>query len=123
MSLQHAGLSGQILEAFYDVYGCLKWGFPERFYQRAMGMALTDLGIPWAREVPAKVSYRGREVGVFRLDLVVAETVVVECKVAPRISSAHHAQLLGYLKSTTYELGLVLNFGPEPQVKRLVYRH
>ena len=123
MALPHADLTRQILEAFYDVYGCLKWGYPELLYQRALALALSDLGLPWEREVPATVSYRGRTIGVFRLDLVVAATVVVECKVAPRITTAHHAQLLGYLKGTHYELGLILNFGPEPQLKRLVYRH
>jgi GxxExxY protein len=123
MILRHGVLTQQILEAFYDVYGCLKWGYPELLYHRALQLALADLGLPSEREVPATVSYRGREIGVFRLDLVVADTVVVECKVAPKITSAHHAQLLGYLKGTKYGLGLILNFGPEPQQKRLVYGH
>jgi len=37
------------------------------------------------------------------------------------LAEEHEAQLLNYLKATTYEVGLVLNFGPQPEFKRKVY--
>ena len=57
--------------------------------------------------------------GTFRTDIVVNETVILELKTARTIESAHEAQLLNYLKATKFEVGLLFNFGPRPQFRRL----
>jgi GxxExxY protein len=59
-------------------------------------------------------------VGDFRADLVVNEVVLLELKTVEKIVRAHEAQVLNYLRSTALELGLILNFGPQPQIRRLV---
>jgi GxxExxY protein len=59
-------------------------------------------------------------VGDFRADLVVNEVVLLELKTVEKIIRAHEAQVLNYLRSTTLELALILNFGPQPQIRRLV---
>jgi GxxExxY protein len=61
------------------------------------------------------------EVGTFRADLLVQGAVLVELKAARAIDSAHIAQLLNYLRCTVVEVGLILNFGPAPRVRRLVF--
>jgi GxxExxY protein len=65
--------------------------------------------------------FRGRSIGAFRADLLVEATVLVELKAARGIDSAHIAQLLNYLRCTALETGLILNFGPRPQVRRLIF--
>jgi hypothetical protein len=69
------------------------------------------------------VSFRGNIVGRFRADLVVNEIVLVEAKAFPRLQSAHEVQLLNYLRATVLEVGLLLNFGPRPQFRRLVFEN
>jgi GxxExxY protein len=70
--------------------------------------------------VAVSVFFRGHNVGDFRADLVVNKTILVELKTAEQIVVAHESQVLDYLRSTNLELGLVLNFGPKPQVRRLL---
>jgi GxxExxY protein len=67
------------------------------------------------------VYFRGEVVGHYRMDLVVADRIVVECKTATKIDASHEAQLLNYLHATRMPLGFVLNFGPTPSFWRMVY--
>jgi GxxExxY protein len=60
-------------------------------------------------------------VGDYYADLLVADAVIVEIKAARTLVREHEAQLLNYLKATPYEVGLLLNFGPKPEIKRKVY--
>lgn len=52
---------------------------------------------------------------------MVADLILIEIKAAVQLAPEHHAQLLNYLKATSYEVGLLLNFGPQPQVVRKAY--
>lgn len=83
-------------------------------------MALMEKGLRVASEVATSVFFRGEKVGDFRADLIVNETVLLELKTVEKIIRAHEAQVLNYLRSTTLELGLILNFDPQPQIRRLV---
>jgi PD-(D/E)XK nuclease superfamily len=53
--------------------------------------------------------------------LLIQDIVLVELKAARGIDSAHIAQLLDYLRCTSIETGLILNFGPRPQIRRLIF--
>ena len=121
IELVHGDLCRQVVGVFYDVFRELGAGFLERAYQRALEIALRERGLSVEREVPATVYFRGHSIGDYRLDLVVANALVVECKTAERIVVSHKVQLLNYLKATDYRLGVILNFGPTPTFKRLVY--
>ncbi len=115
-------LSRRIAAAFYDVFRELGHGYSEHVYQRAVALALSDEGIWYARESPVEVLYKGRPVATYRMDLIVEDAIIVECKVAKRIEPVHCSQVLSYLKATRYDLGLILNFGPAPSFKRVIYR-
>ncbi len=86
-----------------------------------MALALADAGFSVTREVAISVRFRGHIIGRGRLDLVVNDLVVIECKVARAIEPEHVGQLLGYLKATDLEVGLVLTFGRRPDQKRVVF--
>ncbi|MCD6166540.1 GxxExxY protein [bacterium] len=66
------------------------------------------------REVPIKVYYERESVREFSVDPLVERKVIVETKAKSELIEDHEAQLLNYLKSTIYEVGLLVNFGPEP---------
>jgi GxxExxY protein len=90
----HAHLTEVIIGAFFDVYNELRSGLRENVYERAMVLALRDRGIEVEVQVGMKVRFRDRPVGVFRADLVVAKTVLVELKSLPDIERNHIAQTL-----------------------------
>ncbi len=118
--LKHAEITDAIIGAFYDVYNELGHGFLESVYRDALSLALQGKGIPVDREKAVQVKFRGQVVGVFRTDLVVQNSVIVELKCARTIDRTHEAQLLNYLKATEFEVGLLLNFGVRPQFRRML---
>ena len=121
VGLKHCDLTDRIIGVFYDLYNELGHGFLESTYSEAMALALTESGLANAREVPVPVWFRGRKVGQYFADLVVESPVLLELKVSRTLESAHEAQLLHYLKSTEIEVGLLFNFGPRPQFRRLLF--
>lgn len=117
----HADLTDEIIGAFFDVYNELRSGLRECVYERAMVLALGDRGIPVEQQVRMKVRFKDRPVGTFRADLVVAKRVLVELKARPTIEPDHIAQTLNALRATGLQVGLILNFGPKAQIKRVIY--
>ena len=120
-TLLHGEITQQIIVAFYEVYNELRAGFLESVYHAAMLRALTDASLQVRREVPIDVFFHGAVIGRFSADLVVEDRVVIELKCARAIAPEHEAQLIHYLRATGMEVGMLLNFGPQPQFKRLVY--
>ena len=119
--LKHGDLTEIILGVFFDVYRELGYGFVEAVYREAMSIALGEVGVPVETEYPLDAYFRGRRVGHFRADLLVGGRVLLELKATPRLEPAHAAQLLGYLRCSVIEVGLLLNFGPRPQTRRLIF--
>jgi GxxExxY protein len=113
-------LTKNILVNFFQVYNELGTGFLESTYRESLRFALEDVGVHAEREVPIEVLFRGRVAGRCYADLVVAHSVILEVKVARSIIREHETQLLHYLQASNIEVGLLLNFGPSPQFKRLV---
>ena len=111
-------LTGRIIKVFYKVYNTLGYGFIESIYHNAMIIELSESGSKVETEKPIAVYYDGRVVGTFAADLVVEDKVILELKAKEKIHEAHEAQLLNYLRSTEIELGLLLNFGKQPEFKR-----
>ena len=78
-------------------------------------------GVPVVAQAPIRVAYDGKIIGEYFADLLVDGKVIVEIKASNSLAPEHEAQLLNYLKATKIEVGLLLNFGPKPQVKRKVF--
>ena len=108
-----------VIGAFFDCYNQLGNGFLESVYEAGLALILEDAGLEVRRQERITVWFRGRQIGRFR-DLVVNNTVLVEIKRARRIHSRHMAQLINALKATQFEIGLLVNFGPKPEFKRLL---
>lgn len=118
---RHFDLTEKIIGTFYNVYNELGYGFLESVYERSLAIALRANGLEVLEQVAIPVHFRGNLVGDFAADLLVNGIVLLELKAARAIDQAHVAQLLNYLKATDVEVGLLLNFGPKPEFKRLVF--
>jgi GxxExxY protein len=119
--LKHAELTEAIIGVFYNVYNELGFGFLESIYRKSLHLALQENRLSVAAEVPVPVFFRSVNVGDFRADLVVNNCILLELKAAETLIVAREAQLLNYLRATSLEVGLILNFGPKAQVRRLLF--
>jgi GxxExxY protein len=118
---KHADLTGKVIGAFFKVYNTLGYGFNEKVYENALAIELRKAGLRAAKQQEFVVYYEGEAVGDYRTDIVVNDVVIVELKAVRELAEEHEAQLLNYLKATTIEVGLLLNFGVKAEHKRKVY--
>ncbi len=117
---KHSDLTVRIIRAAYHVHATLGHGFPEKVYENALAIELADNGLSVRQQAPIEVLYNGRKVGDYLADLVVEDKVVVEVKAVSGLDKAHEVQLVNYLKATRMEIGLLLNFGRELEIKRRI---
>ena len=113
--LQHGELTERVLKAFYHVYNTLGYGFLEKVYQNALAVTLRKQGLRVETGVPIDVYFEGEVVGEYWADVIVDGCVILEIKSARALNEAHQYQLINYLRATRISVGLVLNFGPQPQ--------
>jgi GxxExxY protein len=119
--MKNKELTEQIIKIFYKVYNTLGYGFLEKIYENAMMIEFRKAGIPAVSQSPINVIYEGELVGEHSMDILIDEKVIVELKAVKSLIQDHHAQLLNYLKATEIEVGLLLNFGPKPEISRKVF--
>ncbi|MDI6032628.1 GxxExxY protein [Flavobacterium sp. LB2P84] len=117
----HKELSESILKVFYDVYNELGYGFLEKVYQNAMYLELKSQGFKVEPQKQIKVYYKNELVGDFFADLLINDLIILELKACDSLVKAHYVQTLNYLKATNIEIGLLLNFGERPEIKRLIF--
>lgn len=115
---KHTELTEKIISAFYRVYNLLGYGFLEKVYENALMIELIEGGIGAIAQSPVVVGYKNKMVGEYFADILVEGKVIIEIKAARCLAPEHEAQLLNYLKATDVEVGLLLNFGPQPEIKR-----
>jgi GxxExxY protein len=117
-------LSGEIIGAAIEVHRVLGPGLLESIYEEAFTLELKDRNILVARQIEVPVMYKGRRLqNSLRLDLLVADLIVVEVKSVERILSVHEAQLLSYLRLAQKKLGVLINFNStllSKSVRRIV---
>jgi GxxExxY protein len=120
-NIKHQEITDKVIKIFYKVYGQLGYGFLEKVYTNAIMIELKKEGVPAIAQSPIKVIYEKQVVGEYFADILVDNKVIVEIKAARGLASENEAQLLNYLKATDVEVGLLLNFGPKPEVKRKLF--
>ncbi len=113
-----------ILGAAMKVHSALGPGLLESVYETCLTHELRKQGFDVQRQVALPVEYDGQHIDSgFRLDILVAEKVVVEVKAVERTAPIHTAQILTYLKLGGFKLGYLLNFNVvhmRDGIKRLV---
>jgi len=119
--IKYKALTEKIIKIFYRVYNKLGYGFLERVYENAMMIEFKREAIPAVQQSAIKVLYEDSIVGEYFADILVDDKVIVELKASRSLGLENEAQLLNYLKATDIEVGLLLNFGPKPEIKRKVF--
>jgi GxxExxY protein len=119
---RHQELTQKIIKAAHNVHNELGHGFLERVYHNAMVLELRKMGLDVASEKPISVYYDGQTIGEYFADIVVADKVILEIKAVQAVNPAHEAQLVNYLKATSIDVGLLLNFGGSLEVKRKIFK-
>jgi GxxExxY protein len=119
--IKYKELTEKIIGIFYRVYNNLGYGFLEKVYENAMMIEFKRDDIHAVSQYTIKVFYEGEIVGEYFTDILVDDKAIVEIKAVRNLALEHEAQLLNYLKATDKEVGLLLNFGPKPEIKRKVF--
>lgn len=119
--LLYGELTEKIIGAAFDVHNALGKGLSEKVYENALAVKLQELGLTAEHQKVVPVYFSNQKVGEQIVDLLVDDRVIVETKAVDRLMKSHEAQLLGYLKNTRYQLGLLINFGARVEFKRLIF--
>ena len=119
--MKHEEITDKIIQAFYKVYNTLGYGFLEKVYERAMLIELKQMGLNTESQSKILVYYYGNIIGDYCADLTIENVVICELKAAECIVEEHEFQLINYLKATTIEVGLLLNFGKKPEIRRKIF--
>lgn len=111
----------KIIEAFYEVYNTLGFGFLERVYQNALFQELKRRGLRCEAQHRMNVFYKEQMVGDYYADIIVNDRIILELKAVDTLCREHELQLINYLKASDKEIGLLLNFGTRPQIVRKIF--
>lgn len=111
----------RIIKCFYEVYNNLGYGFLEKVYENALLKELKANGFQCESQKKITVNYKDDKVGEYYADLLVDNEIILELKAAESICKEHEYQLINYLKATNIEVGLLLNFGEKPEIRRKIF--
>ncbi len=116
------GLCDVVRETSFSIHQFHRWGHLEKIYENALAHRLRKKGLKVEQQFPLKVfDEDGTVLGEFFADLLIDDFLVVELKAARSISDEHVAQLLGYLRSSRKEHGLLINFGaPKLYIRKYI---
>ena len=118
--------SDAVIGAAIAVHRALGPGLLESTYEACLVYELVERGIAVERQKPLPVTYRGVRIDCgYRIDLLVADSVIVELKAVERLLPVHEAQLLTYLRLSGHHIGLLLNFNVplmKDGIKRMVHQ-
>lgn len=105
-------LCDQVRQTAYDIHVYHAHGHLEKVYENALAHRLRKAGLDVRQQHPIQVyDEDGTLIGDYLADLLVAGVLIVELKTARALAPEHEAQVLGYLKASRLEHGLLINFG------------
>lgn len=104
-------LTGSVIGAAIEVHKALGPGLLESVYEECLCRELNLRDIPYQRQKEIPIEYKGSKLDYgYRIDILVAEALILEIKACESLQRIHEAQLLTYLKLTGLKVGLVINF-------------
>ena len=110
--LLHEEETGKIPNACFEVHKELGNGFLEAVYQEALELEFKNQNIPYEREKLLPITYKGKLLEKeYYADFICYGKIVVELKAVAALTSSHKAQVINYLKASSNEIGLLINFG------------
>lgn len=102
-------------DAAKEVYSVLGEGYSEAIYHQALCIELRNKKINYSKERNVEILYKCHSIGLYRLDLVVENKLIVELKAVKDLNGKFQDQIKGYIKTTEWKNGILINF-PNPQL-------
>lgn len=119
--LVHEELSYKLIGILYKIYNVMGSGLQEKYYQKAIGKVLAKEKIPHLEQVRVELEMEGVRLGRYYLDFIIDHKLVLEIKARSYFSKRDIHQVLGYLKKSGLELGILAGFGSEGlKIKRIL---
>lgn len=113
----HKELSYKIVGILFSVHTQLGNRYQEKYYQRAVEIALIENNLNFSKEVSVDLQYNNKAIGKYYLDFLIENKIVLELKTVLSFAPKDFKQVLGYLKAKNLALGILANF----QTESLVY--
>ncbi len=114
-------LISEIKEAAKVIYSTLGAGYEETVYEESMAIEFQNRNIPYDIERSAEIFYKGKKVGLHRLDFVVDGQIAIELKDVSKLTASNRAQTRAYLKTLGLKVAILINFPypdcPEPEIE------
>lgn len=114
----YSELSYQLMGILFKVHRHLGSSYQEKYYQRAVALALDEAKIPHQQEVMIKLAYNNQDIGKYFLDFVIDNKIALEIKAVPLVKKEYYQQVLAYLDAANLKLGIIANF----RTSRLTYK-
>ena len=114
-------LSYKIVGVLFEVFNELGYGYKEIHYQRAISKLFKDLGVTFQEQVQTSIQCKDQNVGSYYFDFLIENIIVLEIKKGDYFSRHNIEQVLNYLKSRNFKLGILANFTSDGvKFKRIV---
>lgn len=111
-------LSYKIVGILFSVHSALGNRYQEKYYQRAIEVALQDAKLQYQKELQIDLTFHNKKIGKYLLDFLIESAIILEVKTVPNLEPKDFKQVLAYLRANNKELGILANFRTE----RLIYR-
>lgn len=121
--LLYKDLTEKIIKIFLEVYNLLGYGYSKDIYLEALNLEMKNQGMDFERNVVKDVIYKDIKVGQYQFDFIHEDKVMLYIATVEKLTEYVEYVLVNHLKSTKYEVGLVLNFGRRPEVRRKIFQN
>lgn len=111
-------LSYKIVGILFKVHSTLGGRYQEKYYQRAVGVALREEGVQFEKEIMVDLTFGKTKIGKYMLDFLVEGKIILELKTKPEFDKEDFRQIMAYLKARNLRLGILANFRGE----KLIYK-
>jgi len=122
--LLYGNITQKIIKCVYEVHNTYGSGHKEKLYQRSLIEKLEKNDLSCRQEVGINIRSEdtGKVLENYRLDVVVEDKIIIECKALKFVPQKMENQLYSYLKNSKWEVGLLVNFGgTTPYIKRIIF--
>jgi len=121
MEYLYQDLTKSIIGLVFDMYNSMKYGYQEKYYQRAYELLLLENKILYKKELCVPIYFKDRIIGRYFIDFLIENKLVLEFKVGKEIKDQHIQQVLAYLKTNNLKLGLIaLLTDKKVEIKRVI---
>jgi len=108
--LIYSDISQEIIGALFSVFNNLGPGHKESFYQKGMAEELRLIKFSFKEQLPVKIRYKGKFIGIYYFDFLIENKIVLEIKVRNYFSKKDIEQLCRYLRAKGLKLGIIAHF-------------